>query len=174
MMNMINVTLVGILVKAPEQVCFPSGRIKATLKIAVHDLVRKTGQNDVRDVKTDYYRVEVWGKQAELACLYLRTGNQVGVSGRLIMERWTDKEGRERMTPVVAASQLQFPPKNGSSGSSPSKKPDASGEHFGPAEADTEEFRSGARELFEGAKVLSVTREAPSSYSPFRAPRRRA
>ncbi len=109
-MSMANVSLVGNLVKAPEQVCFASGRVKTTLVVAVNNPNRGSNQERMPDT-ADFYRVETWGKLAELAQKYLAKGNQVGISGRLIMEHWTDKQGRERLTPVVAAAQLSLPPR---------------------------------------------------------------
>jgi single stranded DNA-binding protein len=57
----------------------------------------------------DFYKVETWGKLAELAGQYLAKGNQVAVSGRLLFDRWTDKQGKNRFTPVVEAAQLSLP-----------------------------------------------------------------
>ncbi|MBY0360157.1 MAG: single-stranded DNA-binding protein [Candidatus Obscuribacterales bacterium] len=108
-MSMVTVSLVGNLVKAPEQVCFASGRTKTTLVVAVN-YHKGGGVNSGTDC-ADFYRVETWGKLAELAQKYLDKGNQVGISGKLIMEHWTDKQGRERLTPVVSATQLSLPPR---------------------------------------------------------------
>ena len=106
-MSMVNVSLVGNLVKAPEQVCFASGKVKTTLVIAVNSQTRQSIEKG--GDSADFYRVETWGKLAELAQKYLNKGNQIGLSGRLIMEHWTDKQGRERLTPVISAHQLSFP-----------------------------------------------------------------
>lgn len=110
-MSMVNVSLVGNLVKAPEQVCFASGRIKTTLIVAVNYPKSVSGNNERPTDGADFYRIETWGKLAELAQKYLSKGNQVGISGRLFMEHWTDKEGRDRLTPVVTAAQLSLPPR---------------------------------------------------------------
>ena len=107
-MSMINVSIVGNLTKAPEQIVFASGKVKTILLVAVSNY-QKNDAGERVDAPPDYYRVEVWGKVAELAQKYLNKGNQVGVAGRLIMERWTDREGNDRMTPVVSATQLSFP-----------------------------------------------------------------
>ena len=68
--------------------------------------------NKIRKEKTtDFYRVETWDKLAELARVYLTKGNQVSVAGRLVMDKWVDKDGRDRITPTVQASQLALPPR---------------------------------------------------------------
>lgn len=178
-MNMINVTLVGNLVKAPEQFTFASGKIKTTMRIAVSNPARqqKEQKEEAPDSSSDFYRVEIWGKLAELAFKYLQKGQQVGVSGRLIMERWTDKEGRERLTPVVAATQLQFPPRSGAKTvdypqgdvTPPVQQPNP-GEDYSPDEAFHHEMAR--NDLFADARVLSI-KEQPKPYSPFRPPARR-
>lgn len=134
-MSLANVSLVGNLVKAPEQIQFSSGRIKTTLVVAVNGTNRsavnksgaKTTDGDKSDrsdgndptkentATADFYRVETWGKLAELASKYLTKGNQVTVSGKLTLDHWTDKHGANRITPVVEANQLSLPPKPKSS-----------------------------------------------------------
>ncbi len=174
-MNMINVTLVGNLVKAPEQFRFPSGKIKTTMRIAVTNPSRN--KEEGTDPNSDFYRIELWGKLAELASRYLLKGHQVGVSGRLIMEHWVDREGKERLTPVVAATQLQFPPRFGSTGTSQSRKSEEQENQFEPVVDEPE--MDGCRpdmshnELFENARVLSIN-ETPRKYSPFKSSRRMA
>lgn len=106
-MSLANVSIVGNLVKSPEQMHFPSGKVKTTMVVAVNSYGRPHRGGDA----ADFYKVETWGKLAELAGQYLARGNQVGVSGRLLFDRWTDKEGKNRFTPVVEAAQLSLPPR---------------------------------------------------------------
>lgn len=107
-MSLANVSLVGNLVKAPEQIQFSSGRVKTTLVLAVNNNGKNSGN---KGGNADFYKVETWGKLAELASRYLAKGNQVTVSGRLLLDHWTDKHGTSRITPVVEANQLSLPPK---------------------------------------------------------------
>lgn len=109
-MSLANISLVGNLVRAPERIEFSSGRVKTTLVVAVNNFVRATGKSD-KATSADFYKVETWGKLAELAAKCLFKGNQITVTGRLIMDHWTDKHGSNRITPVVEASQLSLPPK---------------------------------------------------------------
>jgi single-strand DNA-binding protein len=106
-MSLANISIVGNLVKSPEQMHFPSGKVKTTMVVAVNSYGRPHRGGDA----ADFYKVETWGKLAELAGQYLARGNQVGVSGRLLFDRWTDKEGKNRFTPVVEAAQLSLPPR---------------------------------------------------------------
>ncbi len=104
-MSLANISIVGNLVRDPEQMSFPSGKVKTTVTVAVNVHGKLSRGGDA----ADFYKVETWGKLAELAGKYLAKGNQVAVSGRLIFDRWIDKEGRSRMTPVVEATQLSLP-----------------------------------------------------------------
>jgi single-strand DNA-binding protein len=106
-MSLANISIVGNLVRTPEQMHFESGKIKTTLTVAVNGFGKPSRGGD----SADFYRVEAWGKLAELAGKYLEKGNQVGVSGRLIFDRFTDQQGKNRVVPVVEANQLSLPPK---------------------------------------------------------------
>ncbi len=106
-MSLVTISIVGNLVKDPESTEFVSGRIKTTLVLAVN------GFNKVRKEKTcDFFKVETWDKLAQLSSQYLAKGSQVAVSGRFSLEHWLDKEGKERITPVVHVSQMALPPKS--------------------------------------------------------------
>jgi single-strand DNA-binding protein len=109
-MSLASVSIVGNLVRAPEQMCFPSGRVKTTMVVAINNRV-KGKQNEKPTETTDFYKVETWGKLAELSSKFLAKGYQVTVTGRLIMDHWTDRHGKSRVTPVVEATQVAFPPK---------------------------------------------------------------
>lgn len=106
-MSLVNISIVGNLTKPPEQMYFASGRTKTTLVVAVNGPARQGREGNT----ADFYRVEAWGKLADLAGKYLAKGNQVGVTGRLVLDHWTDKQGKDRVTPVVEATQLAFPPR---------------------------------------------------------------
>ncbi len=106
-MSLANISIVGNLVKQPEQMHFVSGKVKTTFTVAVNAFGRPA-----RGVDTaDFYRVETWGKLAELAGKYLEKGNQIAVSGRLLFDRFVDQQGKNRVIPVVEANQLSLPPK---------------------------------------------------------------
>ena len=106
-MSLVSISIVGNLVKDPESFEFVSGRKKTTLVLAVN------GFNKVQKEKTcDFFKVETWDKLAQLSSQYLAKGSQVAVSGRFSLEHWLDKEGKERITPVVHVSQMALPPKS--------------------------------------------------------------
>ncbi len=103
-MSLANISIVGNLAREPEQHEFANGHKKTTLTIAVNSF-----NNRRKEKTTDFYRVETWDRLGELAKSYLHKGNQVTVSGRLDLEKWTDRDGKSRVTPTVQATQLAFP-----------------------------------------------------------------
>ena len=102
-MGLANISIVGNLVKAPEQMQLASGKLKTTFVVAVNHA--KKDESD----SVDYYNVVAWGRLAELAGQYLDKGQQVTTAGRLTLDRWTDKNGQARVTPVINADQIAFP-----------------------------------------------------------------
>ena len=106
-MSLANISIVGNLVKSPEQMHFVSGKVKTTFTVAVNGFGRPARGGDT----ADFYRVETWGKLAELAGKYLDKGNQIAVSGRLLFDRFVDQQGKNRVVPIVEANQLSLPPK---------------------------------------------------------------
>jgi single-strand DNA-binding protein len=104
-MSLATVSIVGNLTRPPEQTSFASGKTKTTFVVAVNIRSRFEKGPD----SADFYRVEAWGKLGDLALTFLSKGNQVTASGRLMMDKWTDKEGRERITPTIRAEQIAFP-----------------------------------------------------------------
>ncbi len=102
-MGLANISIVGNLVKAPEQMQLASGKLKTTLVVAVNHAKKDESES------ADYYNVVAWGRLAELAGQYLDKGQQVTATGRLTLDRWTDKNGQARVTPVINADQIAFP-----------------------------------------------------------------
>lgn len=107
-MSLVNVSIVGNVVKPPAQTCFSSGNTKTTLIIAVNNPGKKA---DKPNATAEFFRVEAWGKLGEVAHRYIEKGNQVAATGRLVLDKWQDREGRDRVTAVVHAYQISLPPK---------------------------------------------------------------
>jgi single-strand DNA-binding protein len=61
-----------------------------------------------RKERTEWHRVVVWGKQAEIVGEYLRKGRQVYVEGSLQTREWTDRDGNKRYTTEVKAQRVQL------------------------------------------------------------------
>lgn len=100
------VILVGNLGRDPEVRYMPSGDALASFSIATTDTWKdKSGQ---RQERTEWHRISMFGKQAEIAGQYLKKGSSVYIEGRLQTRKWTDKEGQERQTTEVVADRMQM------------------------------------------------------------------
>jgi single-strand DNA-binding protein len=100
------VILIGNLGKDPEVRFTPSGAAVSNFNIATNESwTDKSGQKQER---TEWHRIVVWGKLAELCGEYLKKGRQCYVEGRLQTREWTDKEGKKNYTTEVVAQSVQF------------------------------------------------------------------
>ena len=94
-----SITISGRAGADPEIRYQENGTQVANLRIAVDQFGR--------DRKPMWLSVKIWGRSAQVAADYVRKGSQVGISGRLEEETWTDRQsGQERSKPVVNCSQL--------------------------------------------------------------------
>jgi len=99
---MINtVTLVGRAGQDPEIRYFESGKVKTSFSIAVSRW-SKNGE------LTDWFNVELWDKQAEVAGQYVKKGSLVAIEGRLAVDKWSAQDGSSRERTLVRASNLRL------------------------------------------------------------------
>ncbi|HZV62385.1 MAG TPA: single-stranded DNA-binding protein [Methylophilaceae bacterium] len=100
------VILVGNLGRDPEMRYMPSGDAIASFSVATTDNWKdKNGQKQER---TEWHRISMFGKLAEIAGEYLKKGSSVYIEGRLQTRKWQDKEGNERQTTEVVADRMQM------------------------------------------------------------------
>lgn len=76
----------------------------ARYSLAVERSFSKKGE----EKQTDFINIVVWGKPAEFANQYFKKGSQIVITGRLQMNRWTDKNGQNRTTLEVVAEEQYF------------------------------------------------------------------
>jgi single-strand DNA-binding protein len=86
----------------------------------------KTGEKKER---TEWHRVVVWGKSADLAGQYLAKGNLVYVEGKLRTRQWEDKEGHKQFTTEVQADSFRFMEKRQGGESSHQARGDDAGQY---------------------------------------------
>jgi single-strand DNA-binding protein len=100
-MGVNSITLVGRAGRDPEVKYFESGSVVANLTLAVN---RRS-----RDDEPDWFNLEIWGKQAQVAADYVRKGSLLGIIGSFKLERWTDRSsGEERSRPVIRVDRLEL------------------------------------------------------------------
>ncbi|MGB8507171.1 MAG: single-stranded DNA-binding protein [Pyrinomonadaceae bacterium] len=105
-MSFNKIIIVGNLGRDPELRYTPQGTAVCAFTMATNER-RKDKSGEQQDITT-WFRVTVWGRQAETVSKYLTKGRSVYVEGRLHVEEWTDKEGKPRHTLEVNASDVQF------------------------------------------------------------------
>ena len=105
-MSFNKIIVVGNLGRDPELKFTPQGTAVCSFTMATNER-RKDKAGEQQDVTT-WFRVTVWGKQAETVSKYLTKGRQVYVEGRLHVEEWTDRDGKPRHTLEVNASDVRF------------------------------------------------------------------
>lgn len=126
------VTIIGRLGKDPE-VRFTQDK-KAVGNFTVATSEKWTDKAGVKKEKTEWHRIVVWDKQAELCAEYLSKGRRVAIEGKLQTREWTNKEGVKQYTTEIVASHVEFL----------GSKEDGGGSRSKSAEASREEDDSGA------------------------------
>src|SRR5437660_8903768 len=136
------VILVGNLGKDPEVRYTPSGQAVANFTIATNEnWTDKQGQKQER---TEWHRIVVWGKTAELCGEYLSKGRQVYIEGRLQTREWTNKEGAKQYTTEIVANQVLFlQGGERGQGRGAARSGAAPADDFGPPPAGMDEPQSG-------------------------------
>lgn len=100
------VTLIGRLGKDPEVRYTPNGKAVGNFTIATDETW--TDKGGAKQKKTEWHRIVVWDKQAELCAEYLSKGRQVAIEGKLQTREWTNKEGVKQYTTEIVASHVEF------------------------------------------------------------------
>ena len=105
-MSFNKIILVGNLGRDPELRYTPQGNAVCSFSMATNEK-RRDKSGEFQNVAT-WFRVTLWGTQAETASKYLTKGKQVYIEGRLRMEEYTDREGTIQKTLEVNGSDMQF------------------------------------------------------------------
>ncbi len=98
------VILVGHLGNDPEIRYTQSGTPVGNFRLATTE--RWVNKNGERGERTEWHRVVVWGKLAEICSEYLGKGKQVYIEGRLQTRQWQDKDGNSRYTTEINANNM--------------------------------------------------------------------
>jgi single-strand DNA-binding protein len=97
------VILVGNLGQDPEVRYMPSGGAVANITLATSESWRDKATGEMKE-QTEWHRVVLFGKLAEVAGEYLRKGSQVYIEGQLRTRKWTDQSGAEKYTTEVVVN----------------------------------------------------------------------
>ena len=97
------VILVGNLGQDPEVRYMPNGGAVANITLATSESWRDKATGEMKE-QTEWHRVVLFGKLAEVASEYLRKGSQVYIEGQLRTRKWTDQSGQDRYTTEVVVN----------------------------------------------------------------------
>jgi len=101
------VILVGHLGADPETRYMPSGSAVTNLRVATSESWKDKTSGEQQD-RTEWHRVAMFGRLAEIAAEYLRKGSQVYLEGSLRTRKWQDKEGGDRWSTEIIANEMQM------------------------------------------------------------------
>jgi single-strand DNA-binding protein len=126
-MSLNKVMLIGRLGNKPELKYSQNGTAVCNFNLATSESWNdKNGQKQER---TEWHRIVVWGKLAELCEKYLDKGRQCYIEGRLQTRSWDDKDGQKRYTTETVAMTVQFlgtKPEGAGAGAPPAGAPQSS------------------------------------------------
>jgi single-strand DNA-binding protein len=106
MATLSKVILIGNLGSDPEMRYTPDGKAVTTFRMATNRKYTTTG-GETRE-ETDWFRITVWGKQAEQCNQFLRKGRRVYVDGRFHARSWEGQDGQMRTSLEVTADCVRF------------------------------------------------------------------
>jgi single-strand DNA-binding protein len=106
MASLNKVMLIGNLGRDPELRYTTSGQAVASLAIATSEKFKN--KNGEMEERTEWHRVTLWGKLAEIAKEYLAKGRTVYIEGRLQTRKWTDRDGNDRYTTEIVGDRMQM------------------------------------------------------------------
>lgn len=101
------VILVGNLGADPETRYMPSGGAVTNLRVATSE-TWKDKQSGEQNERTEWHRVAMFNRLAEVAAEYLRKGSQVYIEGKIRTRKWQDRDGNDRYTTEIIADEMQM------------------------------------------------------------------
>ena len=114
----------------------PSGSAVTNLTVATNESWKDKATGEQKD-RTEWHKVAMFNRLAEIAAEYLRKGSQVYIEGKLRTRKWQDKSGQDRWTTEIIADEMQMLGGRGGAGggSGGGSAPMSSGQDSGPSSA---------------------------------------
>ncbi len=120
------VIIVGNLGQDPETRYMPSGAAVTNFTVATNESW-KDKQTGEQKERTEWHRVAMFNRLAEIAAEYLRKGSQVYIEGKLRTRKWQGQDGQDRYTTEIIADEMQMLGGRGGGGGSYGGGPSQSG-----------------------------------------------
>ncbi len=154
------VILVGNLGADPETRYLPNGDAVANIRLATTESWKDKASGEKREI-TEWHRVVFYRKLAEIVGQYLKKGSAVYIEGRIRTRKWQDKEGQERYTTEIEATEMQMLGGRQSAGMS------SGGEaEYGSSMPPSEHSMGGSSSSSGGSAAPSAARSAPAKKAP--------
>ena len=136
MASLNKVILIGNLGRDPEVRYTQNGLAVANFTLATNEAW--TDKGGEKQERTEWHRIVVWGKQAEIVREHLAKGKQVYVEGSLQTRQWDDREGNKRQTTEIKAQRVLMlgRPEPGEARMTSVAAPEAAGDETAPPPAD--------------------------------------
>ena len=99
--------ILGAVGQTPEARYLQDGSCVTSLSLATSESWKDKNSGEKIE-KTEWHRVNFWGKSAEIVCQYVSKGDKLYVEGKLHTRRWTDKDGIDRYSIEIRADQFQL------------------------------------------------------------------
>ena len=100
------VILIGNLGADPELRYTPGGQAVCDIRLATNE--SWTDKNGQKQERTEWHRVVMWGKPAEICKQYLTKGQKLFIEGRLQTRSWDDKDGNKKYSTEIVATDFMF------------------------------------------------------------------
>ena len=139
-MSVNKVILVGNLGQNPELKYTPNGQAVCNLSIATNE--SWTGKDGQKQEKTEWHRLVLFGKLAELAGQYLQKGRQVYIEGKLQTRSWQDKDNQTRYTTEIVGQTMQFLGGNAGAGAGAGANRNASPSYDAPSYGNNNSYQA--------------------------------
>jgi single-strand DNA-binding protein len=133
------VIIVGNLGNDPETRYMPSGSAVTNLSVATNESWKDKATGEQKD-RTEWHKVAMFGRLAEIAAEYLRKGSQVYIEGKLRTRKWQDKDGQDRYTTEVVADEMQMLGGRGGAGGGGAPSMNDSQDRSPPPRASGDDF----------------------------------
>ncbi len=125
-MSVNKVILVGRLGRDPETRYTSSGQAVCNVSLATDETFKdRAGE---RQKRTEWHRIVLWTKLAELAQQYLKKGSLVYIEGRIQSRQWDDRDGNKRTSFEIVATAMKFLGARGEAPAAPEAEPQATQE----------------------------------------------
>jgi single-strand DNA-binding protein len=105
-MSVNRVILVGRLGRDPEMRYTSAGQAVCNFSMATDETYKD--RNGERQKRTEWHKIVVWAKQAEIAQQYLKKGSLVYIEGRIQSRQWDDKEGQKRTSYEIVCNNFRM------------------------------------------------------------------